>query len=75
MAITEDEFKEIIKEPNADIEKISILSSDGKNLLTRIPKEITDYLKLNKGDKIKWLVDAKTKEVKIEMIKDENKTI
>ena len=55
MAITEEELKEII-EYKADIEKITTISSDGKTLVTRIPKEIVDYLKINKGDKIRWVV-------------------
>lgn len=56
MPISEEELKEIIKSPNADIEKISTISSDGKNLLTRIPKEIVEYLKIKKGNKLFWLL-------------------
>ena len=66
MAITEEDLKEIIKEPNADIEKITTMSSDGKNLLTRIPKDVVDSLALKSGDKIKWIVD-KNKELKLEI--------
>ncbi|MBD3252180.1 hypothetical protein GF386_00420 [Candidatus Pacearchaeota archaeon] len=67
MAITEEELRKLI-DINADIEKITTLSSDGRNLLTRIPKEIRDFLKLEKGDKLRWLVDE-DKKIKIEIIK------
>ena len=53
---------------NAEIEKITTLSSDGKNLLTRVPKEIRESLGIEKGDKIRWVVDEK-KKVRIEIIK------
>jgi len=56
MVITEEELKELVKEPNADIEKKTTLSSDGKNLLTRIPKEIVKFLFLQRGDKFFWYV-------------------
>lgn len=68
MAITEEEFEELVKEPNADIEKVTTLSSDGKNLLTRVPTEIVKHIKLKKGDKIRWLVKPKTKEISLEVI-------
>ena len=68
MAITKEELDNLIKEPNADIEKITTISDDGKSLLTRIPKEIVFFLKLKKGNKLRWLVDSKTKEMKVEII-------
>ncbi len=68
MPITKEELKDLIKEPNADIEKITTLSSDGKSLLTRIPKEIVSFLGLKKGNKLKWLVNSKDKEMKVEPI-------
>ncbi len=68
MAITEEELKELIKEPNVDIEKVTTLSSDGKNLLTRLPKEIVEHIKIKKGDKIRWLVKPKSKEIMLEVI-------
>jgi hypothetical protein len=67
MVISEEELKKLI-EVRADIEKITTLSSDGRNLLTRIPKDIRDFLKLTKGTKIRWLVDI-NKQIKIEVIK------
>jgi len=69
MAITKEDLNELIKEPDADIDKNSSISSDGKNLLTRLPKDIVDDLKIKKGDKIRWLIKSDTKEIKIELIK------
>ena len=60
MAITEEELKKLI-EVQSRIEKITTLSFDGKNLLTRIPREIKDYLMLKKSDKFRWTVDNNKK--------------
>ena len=68
MVISEEELKEMIKEPDAGIEKFTTLSDDGRNLLTRVPKEIVDFLKLKKGDKVRWYAKADTKELKVEII-------
>lgn len=68
MTISEDELNELMKEPNADIEKYTTLSSDGRNLLTRLPKEVVEELKLKKGDKVRWTVKSQTKELKVEVI-------
>ena len=68
MAITKEELKELI-EPKADIEKISTISSDGKSFLTRIPKEIVEYLKLRKGKAIRWIVKSKTDELRLRIEK------
>ena len=67
MVISEEEFRKLL-EIKADIEKITTLSSDGKNLLTRVPKDIRYFLNLEKGDKLRWLVDE-NKEIKIEIIR------
>jgi hypothetical protein len=67
MAITEEELKKLI-EVQSRIEKITTLSYDGKNLLTRIPREIKNYLILKKGDKFRWIVDN-NKKMQIEFIK------
>lgn len=48
------------------IEKKSKLSHDGKNLLTRIPKEIEEKQKLKKGKNLIWKSDGKTLEVEQE---------
>jgi antitoxin component of MazEF toxin-antitoxin module len=58
--INEEDLRKLI-EIRADIDKITTLSFDGKNLLTRIPKEIREFLKMKKGDKIRWLVDSDKK--------------
>jgi len=60
MAITEEELKKLI-EVQSRIEKVTTLSFDGKNLLTRIPREIRDYLMLKKSDKFRWTVDNNKK--------------
>jgi hypothetical protein len=65
MGISVEDLKELI-EINAKVEKVSNLSSDGKNLLTRIPKDIRDFLKLKKGDKLRWLVEEDN--IKLEVI-------
>lgn len=64
MAITEKELDKILK-GNYDIDKLSKVSSDGKNLLTRIPKEIIDELKIKKGYYLRWTI--KNKKLKIEI--------
>ena len=68
MAITEQELKELLKDPDADLEKITTLSSDGSNLLSRIPKEVVEFLNLKKGNKVRWLVKSDTKEINIEIL-------
>jgi len=73
MPISEEELKDLIKEPNADIDKISSISSDGRNLLIRIPKEIVDFLRLNKGDRFRWLISSKTKEINVEFLNEKPK--
>lgn len=67
MAITEEELKQILKHPPNHIEATTTLSFDGKNLLTRIPREIVSFIDAKKGQKVQWNVDAKTKEIKIEV--------
>jgi len=66
MAITEEELKKLMA-IRVDIEKITTLSSDGKNLLTRIPKDVIEFLELKKGHKIRWFVNT-DKKIKIEII-------
>ena len=56
MAITEEELDKLI-EPKGDIEKLSSISSDGKTLVTRIPKDIALELGVKKGDKFEWVLD------------------
>jgi len=64
MGITEKELRELL-DIKVDVEKVTNLSSDGRNLLTRIPKKIREYLKLKKGDQFRWLVGDGKIEVKI----------
>jgi hypothetical protein len=39
------------------IEKTVTISFDGKQFLVRIPNEISDFLKLKKGNKLKFILD------------------
>lgn len=72
MAISEEKLKSLI-EPKAELEKITTLSSDGKNLLTRVPKDIVERLKLNKGQKLRWLVNLKNYKIELELEDDRKK--
>jgi|GEM_PF-1783161 len=69
MAITEEELADLI-EPKADIEKVSTISSDGKTFSTRIPKDIIEELKINKGHKIRWLVERGSDKIEIKLEKE-----
>lgn len=55
MSISEKELRDILK-IQSDLEKLSTVSSDGKNLLTRIPVSIRKQMNIQKGDKIRWLL-------------------
>jgi hypothetical protein len=70
MAITEKKLREII-DFQPDTEKISTLSSDGRNLLVRIPKEVRDKAGMSKGDKLRWILAQG--EIKIEVVKNAKK--
>ena len=47
------------------IERKSKLSYDGRNLMTRIPKDISEEAKLEKGDNLIWKAKGKTLEVEV----------
>ena len=71
MAITKKELEELISfKPH--LEKVATLSSDGKNLLLRIPKEIRGLLSLSKGNKIRFSV-GENEDIKFEVIRDAEK--
>jgi hypothetical protein len=70
MPIDEDKLKELI-EPKAEVEQISTISSDGRNLLTRIPRGVVEKTKMQKGQELRWLVDGDKKEIKLEIINNE----
>ena len=72
MPITEKQLRELISE-KPEAERISTISSDGKNLLTRIPKEIREILNLKKGSKIIWKL--KKGEILLEFKDAEKKNI
>lgn len=67
MGITKGELELLLGEEYA-IEKTASLSSDGKNLLVRIPKEIRERLELKKGDKLKFLI-KENKNFGVEILK------
>jgi bifunctional DNA-binding transcriptional regulator/antitoxin component of YhaV-PrlF toxin-antitoxin module len=67
MAITRKELEELIS-VKPKVEKVATLSSDGKNLLLRVPKEIREMFSLDKGDKVRFVVDDKQK-INFEVIK------
>lgn len=56
MVISKEELRKLI-EVRPQIDKLSTLSYDGKNLLIRIPKEIKDHFNLKKGCKLRWVVN------------------
>ena len=68
MAISKKEFLDIIT-PDANIERISTISSDGRNLLSMVPKEIVDFLGLKKGHKLRWYVDVEKRSIQLEIVK------
>ena len=70
MVITKEELLKII-EPKNDLIKVSKISSDGKNFVTRIPKEIADELKIHKGNEFKWIIKENSSKLEIELIKNE----
>ncbi len=62
MTVTDDELVELI-EDNHDIKKKTTISSDGKTLLTRIPKDIIEELNIKKGTKFMWTLNKHTGEI------------
>jgi len=69
MGITRKELEEVLK-IKTHFEKVVTLSSDGRNLLLRIPKEIRESLSLEKGDKARFSIGEDEKIV-FEIIKDD----
>lgn len=53
--LTKTEEERLLREINQEevIEKEVAFSWDGKNLIVRFPKEIADYLKVNKNNRFK----------------------
>jgi len=64
MVITKKELDEII-EPRVDVEKVSTISSDGKALLIRIPKDVAKELNIQKGDKLNWFVNRRENKINL----------
>ncbi len=55
MAITEEEYVNLTRD-DTDVEKVSKISSDGVNMMSRIPKDIVGEMLIKKGDEIKWSI-------------------
>lgn len=66
MVIDEDELEEMMS-PSRDIEKKSKLSFDGSHLLVRIPREVEQELKLEKGQEITWIVNHGENKIEIQL--------
>ena len=71
MAISEKGLLSLIN-LKIGLEKLSTISSDGKNLLTRIPKDIRESLNLKKGDKLRWILEN-GENLKLEVVKNAKK--
>ena len=56
MPISKKQLEELMN-VKPSVEKIATVSSDGRNLLVRIPKDVREFLDLNKGDKLRFLVE------------------
>lgn len=71
MPISKEELESLIfVEPK--VERVATISSDGKNLLVRIPKEVREHFGLNRGDRFRFLVERGDK-ISLEIIKDAKK--
>lgn len=51
----------IKKELPYQIQRELTVNTDGKQLFVRIPKEIEQFLKIKKGDKIEFFIDPQEK--------------
>jgi hypothetical protein len=71
MPIDEDKLIALI-EPKAEVEVLSTISSDGRNLLTRVPRHVVEKTNLKKKHTFRWLVDADTNKINLEIIREEN---
>jgi hypothetical protein len=68
--LKEDEIRKLISEVSQEevIEKESAISWDGRNLIIRIPREISDYLKIDEKNRFE-----KNFKFKITSIKNETR--
>jgi len=58
-----DEELDVISEMDTDtIEKDVKISYDGRQLMIRIPREITDFYELKKGDAIRMIIKLSGKD-------------
>jgi len=59
VAKAKENFRKALYESDASVDFERILSSDGKNLTMRIPKQIEQSLNLKKGDKLLVKLESK----------------
>lgn len=65
--ITKEEVERLIA-VDTSIEKFSTVSSDGKTLVIRIPKDIREFMKIKKGSELKWILETKSRKIKLEVV-------
>jgi bifunctional DNA-binding transcriptional regulator/antitoxin component of YhaV-PrlF toxin-antitoxin module len=70
MTVSRKELLDLL-EVNFSFDKLSSVSSDGKNLLIRIPVNIRKKLGLERGDKLRWLL--KGEKIGLEVVKNAGK--
>jgi antitoxin component of MazEF toxin-antitoxin module len=70
MTVTKEELLEMIDSKN-DLIKVSRISSDGSNFLTRIPKEVAEELGITKGNEFEWTIKENSKKIEIKLIQNE----
>lgn len=71
MGITKKELEKLL-EIKTSFEKVVTLSSDGRNLLLRIPKEFREHFSLEKGDKARFSIGDNEK-IGFEIIKNDKR--
>ena len=56
-----DKKEELIRKleniSNADIDKEMTILFDGKQFMIKIPKEVSEFLKIKKGDKFRFIIE------------------
>lgn len=68
MAITTDELLSLL-DTTPVVEKVSRVSTDGRNLLVRLPKALCEALTISSGDQLRWSID-KEGQLSVEVVKD-----
>jgi len=66
MGITQKELNDLLHSDSI-VDRVATVSSDGRNLLVRLPREVRESLGLEKGDKLRFLVNAE-KELQVNIV-------